>query len=95
MQTEPLFPLTKAIRIATSQSVHLSTALRWCQKPNRFGIRLESKVLNGRRLTSVEAVLRYVDACTAAADGQPKPSTSAQIERGHEAAMKELDDLGV
>ena len=90
-----LYPLVEAVERAVGYRPHLSTVLRWAQRRNRYGNRLKTVVVGGRRLCSVEAVHEYNAANTAAADGQPKPSTSTQIERAHEAAMKELNDLGV
>lgn len=62
------FPLAEAIMKATSCKVHPSTAYRWCQKPNQYGIRLESWLQGGRRVTSVEAVRRYNERNTLASD---------------------------
>lgn len=71
--SEPLLPLVIAIKQATGRQVHLSTALRWCQRGSR-GVKLESKVLGGRRLCSVEAVHRFVDLTTLASDMPEPPS---------------------
>jgi intein-encoded DNA endonuclease-like protein len=57
---EKLFTLVEAVERATGVKVHLSTALRWCQHGTN-GIKLESLVLGGRRLTSVEAVCRFIE----------------------------------
>jgi hypothetical protein len=62
---EPLLPLATAIERATGQRVHLTTALRWASRGSR-GIRLETWVLGGRRLTSEAAVHRFVRASTEA-----------------------------
>lgn len=76
MIDELLLPLVEAVHRATGRRPHLSTALRWCTK-ERCGIRLESRILGGRRLTSPEAVLRYMEAVTRAKDGEiAKPSVS-------------------
>ena len=96
MINESLHPLVEAVQKVTGRHVHLSTALRWCQRPNRHGIRLESRVVGGRRLTSIEAVLRYIDANTRAADRYAIPSqTNRQANAAHEAAMRELNSEGV
>ena len=55
MIDEKLMPLVDAVDRATGRRPHLSTVLRWCTKGN---VRLESRILGGRRLTSVDAVLR-------------------------------------
>jgi len=68
MTIEPKLPLVDAVEQASGRRPHLSTCLRWCTRGAR-GVRLESWVLGGRRLTSVAAVLRYMDATTAASVG--------------------------
>lgn len=73
---EQLLPLVPAVEEATKgYRPHLSTVLRWCTRGSR-GVRLESVVLGGRRLTSVAAVRRYMEATTAAADCATVPSES-------------------
>jgi hypothetical protein len=69
MANETFLPLVDAVEQATGRRPHLCTALRWCTKPNRFGIQLESRVLGGRRLTTVASVLTYMEATTAASKG--------------------------
>jgi hypothetical protein len=64
---ESLSPLVCAVEKATGHRPHLSTVIRWCIRGSS-GIRLESKVLGGRRLTSPEAVRRFMDSVTAAKD---------------------------
>ncbi len=61
-------PLVEAVDKATGRRPHLSTCLRWCTRGSR-GVRLESRVLGGRRLTTVSKVLAYMDATTAASVG--------------------------
>lgn len=67
MQNEELFPLVEAVYQATGRRPHLSTVLRWCSKGSA-GVRLDCRVLGGRRLTSKQSVLRYMDQVTAAKD---------------------------
>ena len=54
-------PLTKAIREATGTSPHLSTILRWCSKGAR-GRTLAYVLIGGRKMTTVENVLAFVQA---------------------------------
>ena len=68
MTNEILLPLIQAVEQATGRRPHLSTCLRWCTRGSR-GVRLSSRVLGGRRLTTVTAVLAYMDATTAASVG--------------------------
>ncbi|MCO8121467.1 DUF1580 domain-containing protein [Stieleria sp. TO1_6] len=70
--------------------------MRWCQKPNRHGVKLRSHKLGGRRLTSIQAVNEFIDRTTAAADGVPvNASTSRQIEAAHNTALRELEEAGI
>ncbi len=45
------------------------------------GIKLESILIGGRRLTSTEAIQRFADARTAQASGEPIPSRTPQCLR--------------
>jgi len=96
MPTQELIPLVEAVQEATGRRLHLSTVLRWCQRPNRHGIRLESWIVGGRRLTSIEAVQRYIDANTRAADPCAIPSqTNRQAKAAHDSAIAELESDGI
>ena len=64
---EKLLTLTEAAKIAPGRP-HTASLTRWCKKGIR-GVRLESLVCAGRRMTSREAVMRFVLATTTAADG--------------------------
>ncbi|WDQ17338.1 DUF1580 domain-containing protein [Rhodopirellula sp. P2] len=59
MQSKKLLPLLDAIEQETGHRPHPSTAMRWCLKPNKHGNVLESWMIGGRRMTSIEAVRRY------------------------------------
>ena len=90
MNNETLLPLIEAVQKATGRRPHLSTCLRWCQRGSS-GVRLESRVLGGRRLTSTEAVQRYMNAVTTAKDGilsGPVVSPKQQRCRAARAAKK-------
>jgi Protein of unknown function (DUF1580) len=71
---EKLMPLTDAIERATGQSVHLSTGLRWCTR-GLMGFHLES-VYCGRRLTSVEAVERFLTAVNERKNSSSRPNAA-------------------
>ncbi|WP_436714964.1 DUF1580 domain-containing protein [Roseiconus lacunae] len=93
---ETLIPLRDAVEQATGRRPGISTVMRWCQKPNQYGIRLRSRKVGGLRLTSVEAVNEFIDRTTAAAEGgRVTVSTSKQVKRAHDAAMNELRAAGV
>lgn len=96
-ETEKLFPVPKAVELATGRRPHPATCFRWRQH-GISGVWLETVKLGGKRLTSVEAVHRFVEATTAAADG-PRPSTPARTSRQRQAAISkaeaELDAAGI
>lgn len=94
IQNEKLLPLCEAVHAATGTKPHLSTVLRWSTRGTADGIRLETRILGGRRLTSVEAVLRYMQATTEARNGttQPPMPTPTQQERAAAKSAKKLAD---
>ncbi len=93
MQTQVEYlPLVEAVERATGRRVHLSTALRWCQRGSR-GIRLSSRVLGGRRLTTVDSVKAYMESVTAVSAGgvAPPAETPAQATKRASQAAAELE----
>lgn len=95
IQNEKLKPLCEAVHAATGTKPHLSTVIRWSTRGTADGIRLETQILGGRRLTSVEAVLRYMAATTEARDGrvaQHPSATASQQERSAERSAKKLKE---
>ena len=94
IQSEKLLPLCEAVHAATGTKPHLSTVLRWSTRGTADGIRLNTQILGGRRLTSVEAVLRYVAETTEARDGvrQQQMPTPSQQERAATKSAKKLAD---
>lgn len=89
-----LFPLVEAVRRATGRKPALSTVFRWCQRPNRYGVRLRSWVVGGRRLTTPEAVQAYVEATTLAAGPKVTLASTYKASRAHDDAMNELNEMG-
>lgn len=83
-------PLVEAVEAETGRRPHLSTVLRWCQRRNRHGIKLESWFLGGRRVTSREAVRRFNNATTSAANKDLTSSITAQRSKAHSDAKREL-----
>ena len=93
-ESEKLHPLCKAIERATGRRVHFATAHRWRTRGVN-GIKLESVRMAGSRLTSVEAVRRFIATSTAAADGVEIPTrTESKRNRDIQAAEKELQAAG-
>ena len=79
---------------------NLSTIWRWYRK-GRGGVRLETIKCGSKRLTSVEAIGRFVERCTAVADGDvaavpavPRESATAR-DRRLERVEEELIARGI
>jgi hypothetical protein len=96
MQSKKLLPLLDAIEQETGHRPHPSTAMRWCLKPNKHGNVLESWMIGGRRMTSIEAVRRYNEANTRQSSHQqsvrPAPIT---LSKAHQDAMQALSQEGL
>ena len=76
---------------------NLSTLHRWRLAGVR-GVRLETLLIGGRRVTSAEALQRFAEATTAAADGSGMftlSRTSRQRQRDIERAEAELERAGI
>lgn len=73
----------------------ISTVWRWNTHGVR-GVKLETVLIGGLRYTSREALQRFVEATTAAADSQPIPTrTARQRQKAIEAAERELEQAGI
>jgi len=83
-------------KTTTGKKVSLATCWRWIQRGCR-GVKLESVLIGGKRYTSLEALQRFVERTTAAADGTSLLSTStpSAARKRHEQACRELDDAGI
>jgi hypothetical protein len=93
-QTEHLVTLTEATKIEPSRP-DLSTVWRWRLRGIR-GVQLETTMRGGKRYTSVEALQRFHERVTAAADGTAvRTQTPHQRERAIERAERKADELGV
>lgn len=86
LRNEKYLPLVAAVEAATGRRPHLSTVLRWAQQGSK-GTVLESVILGGRRLTSIEAVKRFVAACSERA----KAKTTPQITPKQSKAIAQRD----
>jgi hypothetical protein len=94
--SETLVTLTEASKKLPNRP-HASTIWRWYKVGVR-GRRLETIVMGGRRLTSLEALSRFAGALTAARDGipaTPPPRTSRQRQAAIRTAEAALDRAGV
>ena len=73
-----------------SRGVNVATTWRWAIKGCR-GIKLQTCMIGGVRMTSREAMRRFFEQLTAAADGtQAQVRTSSQREKAIAAAEREL-----
>jgi Protein of unknown function (DUF1580) len=70
--------------------VHPDTLHRWCLLGVR-GIRLESVMVGGRRCTSIEALNRFFQAVTAAANGDRQPMAGGSRARREQAGAVQED----
>ena len=78
------------------KKMHPSSAWRWALKGRR-GIKLESILVGGVRMTSVEAIGRFVERLSQSSESESASlptRTPAQRRRASEAAAKELERLG-
>ena len=94
ISSETILSLAEAARSQPTRP-NLSTVWRWVQRGVR-GVRLETAMIGGRRVTSVQALSRFHAAVTSAADGSPRPTrTSRQRQRDIERAEAELAKAGI
>lgn len=63
IQNETLLPLAQAVEAATGKKIHPSTPSRWGSQ-GIAGVKLETVSVGGRRYSSKEAALRFVNAVT-------------------------------
>lgn len=74
---------------------HVATVWRWVQSGCR-GTKLETILIGGRRYTSEEALQRFIERTTAAANGETIPTrTAKQREKAIAAAERELAAAGI
>jgi hypothetical protein len=81
-------------RQRAGRKVHVSTLYRWASPRGVRGVRLETLKLGGRVVTSVEAVQRFAERCSATdstADVHPPRSRQREFEQ----AEQELERTGI
>jgi hypothetical protein len=91
--SESLVSLIEATRLIPGRP-HISSLHRWRTRGVR-NVRLETTVVGGRRYTSREAIERFIDRSTAAANHAPSSQTTVQSRRAAEQAARELADDGI
>ncbi len=96
IHTEGLLTAHTAARTLPTRPHH-STIYRWFRRGSR-GVRLESVMLGGTRYTSREALQRFAERVTAAADGESVESpnkTTRERQRDIDRAERDLSEMGV
>ena len=88
IQHETLLPLHQAPEHIPGRP-HISTLHRWRLRGVR-GAKLETRLIGGRRYTSLEALARFSDAATAAASQKSEPTPSPQK---HQRGIQEAEEL--
>ena len=85
-----LLPFVEAVYLATGTRPHLSTVIRWSTRGSA-GIRLESRVVGARRLTTVAWVKQFVTDVTTAKNGSMVTMQSPrQADRAAQASASKL-----
>lgn len=94
LSTETIFPVSEAPKHIPGRPSKAS-CWRWVLQ-GVGGIKLESILIGGKRHTSFEAVQRFCDRRTAAADGGTSPArTPRQRERAIEQAERACEQAGI
>jgi Protein of unknown function (DUF1580) len=95
--SEETFPFTKAARLLprlrNTKPVHASTLWRWAMSGVR-GVRLESLLIGGVRVTSAAALQRFFDRLTQVSRGDPG-SSETESDRQKVRIDRELDAAGI
>ncbi len=80
----------------TGKKINVATVWRWIHRGCR-GVKLETALIGGNRFSSLEALQRFAEATTLAADGTAtvSASTPSACRKAHERACRELDDAGI
>lgn len=99
VQNENLMTLSEAARSVPGRSgkrgVSASSVWRWYKRGIRE-VKLETVLIGATRRTSSEALARFFQRVTAAADGEPAPvRTPAARERAIRKAERELAEAGI
>ena len=92
--SENIITLAEACRRVPPDGVSTATMARWIQRGVR-GARLETIFIGGRRLTSCEALSRFIAAQNADDAPAAPVITAGQRRRQSEAARTELERMGV
>lgn len=95
LSSETVLTLSEAARTLPAGKVHLSTIHRWRLRGVR-GVKLETALRGGTRVTSREALERFFARTTAAASGDTPPArTPRQRQRSVAASRARLAKDGI
>lgn len=93
-ESETIITLGEACRAIPPNGASDATMARWIQKGVR-GVKLETLLIGGRRVTSREAISRFIAAQNADDAPAVPVITASQRKRQSEAARAELERMGV
>ena len=94
VENEKLVTFAQATKVLPGRP-NITTVWRWRNRGVR-GVKLETILSGGRRFTSLEAIRRFQDQVTAAADGEPvRSETPRQRQRAIDRAERRAAELGV
>jgi len=87
---ENLLPLVEAVHLATGLRPHLSTPIRWGLRGSS-GVKLQTKLVGGRRYTTVLWVQQFVEAVNQVKNCDPTPmATPKQQDSAAKKSAKKL-----
>jgi hypothetical protein len=89
IQNEELLTLKQAAQFLPNRP-HIATLIRWWQRGCR-GVKLTTILIGGQRYTSKEALQRFIEQTTAAADGAPAPRAESSKAREKRLAKVEAE----
>lgn len=93
-ETQEFFSLSEAATLLPGRP-HISTVWRWVTRGIR-GQKLKTIVVGSRRFVTRASIQEFIDACNAAADGQPpRQRPSAQRRKEKERAKATLRQAGI
>lgn len=92
--SESLLTLSEAARSLPGGRVHVSTLHRWRLRGVR-GIKLETMMRGGVRMTSMAALERFFVAISAAVDGDHSAAVSTTTKRRQAASQRFLESEGL
>jgi len=87
---ENLLPLVEAVTRVTGLRPHLSSVIRWGSRGSK-GVHLQTKVVGGRRYTTTDWVLEFVENVNQVKNGDPTPmATPKQQDSAAKKSAKKL-----